>query len=330
MKILAIETSCDETAAAVTTGTQIISSVKYTQQVHAQWGGVVPSLAKRAHQERIDSIIESAMSNAQCSMSNIDAIAVTAGPGLAIALGVGIAKAKELSLKYDKPLIAVNHIEGHILSALNPSITFPCLALVISGGHTQIIEVEKIGKYKILAQSQDDDIGEALDKGARILGLPYPGGPALEKLALEGNPKKYKLPLPMAGKEGHAFSYSGLKSAFFRLAKQYPDANKADLAACYQAMVFKHLVRTLKLVIEHSTLDIRHLLVGGGVAANQTLKKQIEDMGLELGFSVHYPENLMLCTDNAAMIGVAASFKSPTDPSKVDRSPRWKVDQLLH
>lgn len=329
IKILAIETSADDTAAAVVDGTKILSSVKHTQLEHSDWGGIVPSIAKRNHEAYIDAVINRALQESKVSIQEIDSIAVTMGPGLSIALGVGIAKAKELAIKYNKPLIPVNHIEGHILSALTPDITFPCLSLAISGGHTQIILIKKIGEYQILVESQDDNIGEALDKGARILGLPYPGGPALEKLALEGNPKKYKLPLPMAGKEGHAFSYSGLKSAFFRLAKQYPDANKADLAACYQAMVFKHLVRTLKLVIEHSTLDIRHLLVGGGVAANQTLKKQIENMGLELGFSVHYPENLMLCTDNAAMIGVAASFKSPVDPAKIDRLPRWKVDTYL-
>jgi N6-L-threonylcarbamoyladenine synthase len=331
MKILAIETSCDETAAAVVESGQILSSIKYTQEIHAAWGGVVPSLAKRAHQERIDSVIDKAIQDSGLKIQDMDAIAVTVGPGLAIALGVGIAKAKELAVAYNKPLIAVNHIEGHILSALTPDITFPCLALAISGGHTQVILIKKIGEYQILVESQDDNIGEAIDKGARILGLPYPGGPALEKLAAEGNFKKYKLPLPMAGKEGHAFSYSGLKSAFFRLVQQFPDANKADLAACYQAMVFKHLIRTLKYQIENCKLKIENLLVGGGVAANQTLRHQIEELGHDMGFSVHYPENSMLCTDNAAMIGITACHKYErkefNNPEEIDRLPRWKVDQ---
>ncbi|TSC83864.1 MAG: tRNA N6-adenosine threonylcarbamoyltransferase [Microgenomates group bacterium Gr01-1014_16] len=346
MKILTIETSCDETAAAVTEGTEILSSVKWTQEVHAKWGGVVPSLAKRAHEERIEEIIHRAMLNVQCSMFNIDAIAVTVGPGLAIALEVGIKWAKKLAAEWHKPLIGVNHIEGHILSALTPEVVFPCMALVISGGHTQIIRVDEIGKYKILAQSLDDDIGEALDKGARMLGLPYPGGPALEKLAAAGDAKKYKLPLPMAGKEGKAFSYSGLKTAFYRLISKTQDSRlNADLAACYQAMVFKHLTRTVRLVLTNTSPSnpspnlgegsqaVQDLLVGGGVAANQNLKKQLEELGRELGINVRYPANLMLCTDNAAMIGVAAGFKAARgefdDLDKIDRLPRWRVDEII-
>lgn len=333
MQILAIETSCDETAAAVTQGTEILSSVKWTQEVHAKWGGVVPSLAKRDHEERIEEIINKALIESGITKKELGAIAVTVGPGLAMALEVGIKWAKKLALEWGKPLIGVNHIEGHILSALTPDVVFPCLALVISGGHTQIIRVDEIGKYKILAQSLDDDIGEALDKGARMLGLPYPGGPALERLAAQGDLKKYKLPLPMAGREGKAFSYSGLKTAFYRLVNGLNEPNKADLAATYQAMVFRHLMRTLRIVISSqlSVVGFKDLLVGGGVAANQTLKKQLEELGKELGINVRYPANLMLCTDNAAMIGVAAGFKAAggefDDPEKIDRLPRWRVDE---
>src|SRR3990170_454779 len=243
MLILAIETSCDETAAAVVEDTKVLSSIKWTQEIHSQWGGIVPSLAKRDHEARIESIINQALADAKSTKDNIGAVAVTVGPGLAIALEVGIKWAKKLAVMWHKPLIGINHIEGHILSALTPEVRFPCMALVISGGHTQVIKVNKIGDYEILAQSLDDDIGEALDKGARMLGLPYPGGPALEKLAAQGDPIKYKLPLPMAGREGRAFSYSGLKTAFYRLVTQlhsYPVAQFepqeiSDLAAGYQA-----------------------------------------------------------------------------------------------
>lgn len=340
MLILAIETSCDETAAAVVEDTKVLSSIKWTQEIHSQWGGIVPSLAKRDHEARIESIINQALADAKSTKDNIGAVAVTVGPGLAIALEVGIKWAKKLAQEWHKPLIGINHIEGHILSSLTPEVRFPCMALVVSGGHTQIIRVDEIGKYKILAQSLDDDIGEALDKGARMLGLPYPGGPALEKLAAQGDPKKYKLPLPMAGREGRAFSYSGLKTAFYRLINQVggPSASsglsadqKADLASSYQAMVFKHLVRTLRLIINNSELAIRDLLAGGGVAANMKLREEIKKLSDEAGLNVHYPANLMLCTDNAVMVGIAAGFKAArgefADPEKIDRLPRWRVDE---
>ncbi|MEK9200916.1 MAG: tRNA (adenosine(37)-N6)-threonylcarbamoyltransferase complex transferase subunit TsaD [Patescibacteria group bacterium] len=352
MRILAVETSADETAAAVTEGLNVISSVRITQEIHGQWGGMVPSLAKRDHEKNIDWVIEKAMDDAQMTMDDIDVVAVTQGPGLGIALGVGIAKAKELAAKYSKPLIAVNHIEGHALSAMiktgsfgapQDDVSFPCAALVISGGHTQVIEIKEIGKYKILAESLDDNIGEALDKAARMLGLPYPGGAAFEKLALLGNPKKYPLPLPMAGKEDNRFSYSGLKAAFYRLVKSLDPSQaqddtiltqeqKQDLAASFQAMVFKHVVRITSKVLsaKREALRINDLLVGGGVAANMMLRDKLCEMGSEIGVSVRFPENMMLCTDNAAMIGVVAGFKAErgeyAKSEDIDRMPRWRVD----
>src|SRR3990167_2446837 len=225
MTILAIDTSCDETAAAVTRGNQILSNVIWSQALlHAKWGGVVPSLAKRLHGERIGWVVEKAVKSSKLKVKSFDAVAVTVGPGLAIALEVGIAKAKELALKWYKPLIPVNHLEGHILSPLarsqsmiydlSPVINFPVLGLVISGGHTELVAIEKIGQYKILARTMDDALGEALDKAARMLGLGYPGGAVLEKLAREGNPSVYKLTLPLLGRENQGkFSYSGLKTA---------------------------------------------------------------------------------------------------------------------
>jgi len=341
--ILAIETSCDETAAAVTQGDQILASEKWTQTEHAEWGGVVPSLAKRAHEEKIETIINQVLVGSKLPMSELDAVAVTVGPGLAIALEVGIRHAKEWAKKLNKPLIGVNHIEGHILSALVESgrgegwesISFPCLGLVVSGGHTQLIFVEKAGKYNVLLESMDDNIGEALDKGARLLGLPYPGGAELERLARMGDAIKFKLPLPMAGKEGKAFSYSGLKTAFGRLISniQHPISNqdRADLAATYQEMVFRHVVRTIRVKVQDPWLKVRDLLVGGGVIANKDLRFKIQELGHEFGWRVHFPANMMLCTDNAAMIGVVAGYKYERGEfaaeKDLDRRPKWKVGQ---
>ena len=343
MKILAIETSADDTAAAVVENTTILSNTKHSQLIHSEWGGIVPSLAKRDHQAWIEIIINSAVLSAQCSIKNIDAIAVTTGPGLAIALEVGIAKAKELVIKYNKPLIAVNHIEGHLLSPLADNLQFtiynlqfPTLGLVVSGGHTELILVEEIGKYKILAQTVDDALGEALDKAARILGMLYPGGALLEKAAALGNPKKYLLPLPMAGKEDrNELSYSGLKAAFGRLVKEVGTENINDLAACFQNRAFEHLIRIIKKSIEHFSLSTEHLLVGGGVIANQELRRRLNKLGAELGLQVHFAP-MELTGDNAAMIGIAASFKfsrgevvSPKDFDKLDRLPRWRIDQAV-
>lgn len=364
MKILAIETSCDETAAAVIENTTILSSVRYTQTTHAEFGGVVPSLAKRGHEERIDSIIDRSLLDAGLKLTQIDAIAVTSGPGLAIALEVGISKAKELATKFNKPLITVNHIEGHLLSPLaNTSPSFPllslgeggrrqgevCLGLVASGGHTELILVEEIGKYKILAQTMDDALGEALDKAARILGMPYPGGALLEKAAALGNPKKYLLPLPMAGREDqNQLSYSGLKAAFGRLVNQLSSSpveqlssqQVNDLAASFQNRAFEHLTRviTKSITLSNPPLNLRGggqgvMLVGGGVIANQELRKRLTKLGEELGMTVHFAP-MELTGDNAAMIGIAASFKYTKgqfvkDFDKLDRIPRWRIDTYL-
>lgn len=322
MKILSIETSCDETCAAVTEGMKILSNVVYSQiDLHKEFGGVVPSIAKRAHEKKIDWVINKAL------VTDIDVVAVTVGPGLAIALEVGIGHAKELAKKLNKPLIAVNHIEGHVLSGLTPEVKFPAMALVVSGGHTELIWVEKIGQYKIVARTMDDALGEALDKAARMLGLGYPGGAELEKRAALGNPKKYPLPLPMAGKEKNlAFSYSGLKTAFYRLVK---DQNINDLAASFQEMAFKHLLRVTRATLNAQSSTPNDFLVGGGVAINTKLKEEIKKLSDEVGINVHFPGKGMY-GDNAAMIGVAAGFKAGrgefADPDKVDRLPRWRID----
>lgn len=337
MKILAIETSCDETCAAVTQGIDVLSNVVWSQvDLHKEFGGVVPSIAKRAHEEKIDFVIDKALTDARCQMLDVSAIAVTVGPGLAIALEVGIRKAKELAVKLNKPLIAVNHIEGHIVGPMADSnsqfsiFNFPCMALVVSGGHTELILVEAIGKYKIIARTIDDALGEALDKAARMLGLGYPGGAELEKAARAGNSQAYKLPLPMLGRENqNEFSYSGLKTAFYRLVNPPGKKSIPDLAACFQDRAFTHLTRVTQKTLQHLGSNIQDLLVGGGVAANSELRKRLSGLCERVLFPAKG-----LYGDNAAMIGIAAGFKAARgefikDINLVDRLPRWRIDQKI-
>jgi N6-L-threonylcarbamoyladenine synthase len=353
MKILAIDTSCDETAAAVTEGTTVLSNVIWSQaSQHAQFGGVMPSLAQRMHKERIDFVIERALRQAQCGLADISAVTVTIGPGLAIALEVGISKAKEIATKHKLPLIPVNHVEGHLLSSLaepltphpNPplnkgrekkgEVVFPALGLVVSGGHTELIKIIEINRYQILAKTQDDALGEALDKAARMLGLGYPGGAILEKMARLGNPKSYPLPLPMArSKDKTSFSYSGLKTAFYRLidGKNLDKQQVYDLAASFQNRAFQHLIR----VVEETgrRYSVQDLLVGGGVAANIELRKRLRKMGRKLNLRVRFPYSIKLIGDNAAMIGIAAHWqiknsKSEIPIEQIDRRPRWSVEEI--
>lgn len=344
MKILAIDTSCDETAAAVTEGTKILSNVIWSQaSAHAKFGGVMPSLARRMHEERIEWVVERALTNSQLTINKIDAIAVTIGPGLSIALGVGVNKAKELAKKYNKKLIAVNHLEAHILSPLATSnkfskLQFPALGLVVSGGNTILVRINKIGDYETLAQTTDDALGEALDKGARMLGLGYPGGAILEKMARSTRPTRsgqahYKLPVPIAGQEERKiFTYSGLKTAMNRLVESEKPLTKEkiyDLAASYQDTAFTHLIRVISHVVRHSDTKYSDLLVGGGVAANIELRKRLRKIGKEFEISVHFPYSSKLTGDNAAMIGIAAYFKAQkgefTDPDMIDRDPNAKL-----
>lgn len=349
LKILAIDTSCDETACAVTQGTKILSNVIWSQaSAHSKFGGVMPSLAKRMHEERIDWVVKRAMTNAKLQMKNVDAIAVTIGPGLSIALGVGISKAKELATKYKKPLIAVNHLEGHILSSLanskisnfqftnskqipNFKLQFPCLGLVVSGGNTLLVKINKIGSYDILAQTTDDALGEALDKTARMLGLGYPGGAILEKFAKLGDPKKYNLPIPIAGQEKRMiFTYSGIKTSFSRLVESQKPLTKdiiQDLATSFQNVAFTHIERVLEYYIIHnSSFKIHELLVGGGVSANVELRKRLRKICKRHSIKVLFPKFKKLYGDNAAMIGIAAYLNQNfIDPEKVDRIPNLKL-----
>ncbi len=353
--ILAIETSCDETCASVTRGAEVLSNVVWSQvELHKEFGGVVPSIARRAHEEKIGFVVDKAMSNARCQMTKIDAVAVTAGPGLAIALEVGVRKAKELAKQYNKPLIAVNHIEGHVLSPLAEDskakgkrqkakvdlLKFPAMGMVVSGGHTELVLIKAIGDYEIVARKIDDALGESLDKAARLLGLGYPGGAELEKKARGGDPKAYPLPLPMAGREDRGeFSYSGLKTAFYRLVNEIENRDRGtkgltdeqvrNLAAGYQNRAFEHLLRITKKVLEK--YPVHDLLVGGGVAINQELRKRVEVEIEKNGIRAWWPAK-GLYGDNAAMVGVAAGFKLERgeiekETEKVDREPRARVDR---
>jgi N6-L-threonylcarbamoyladenine synthase len=340
MKILSIDTSCDETSVAVTEGINILSNVIWSQaSAHAKFGGVMPSLAQRMHEERIDWVIEKALNSAKTKIKDVGAIAVTTGPGLSIALGVGIDRAKRLAIKYNKKLIAVNHLEGHILSSLANSkfeilnSKFPMLGLVISGGNTILVKINKIGSYEILAQTTDDALGEALDKGARMLGLGYPGGAVMENIARGGDLKAYKLPIPILGQEKRKmFTYSGLKTSFSRLVESEKPLNKhkiQNLTVCFQDVAFTHLVRIVKYIILDSKFQIYDLLVGGGVSANIELRKRLRKLGNNNNIKVHFPYSKKLTGDNAAMIGIAAYFKSERNefinPDKIDRNPNAKL-----
>lgn len=349
MKILAIDTSCDETAVAITLNTKIVSNCVWSQaNLHSSFGGVMPSLAQRQHEERIDWVIHKALASAHCSLSTVDCIAVTIGPGLGIALGVSINKAKELAIKYNKPLIPVNHIEGHLLSPFAISnfqlpifkqlsnLEFPMFGLILSGGTTMLCLVKNIGEYEVLAETSDDALGEALDKGARLLGLGYPGGAILEKLASSGDPKKYKLPLPLQNDVvKNRFSYSGLKTAFVRMFESIEDPTKqdiADLAASFQSIAFDHVERVLEYQLtHHSFLVPNSLLLGGGVANNIEIKKRLRKLCKKYSIKLLTPYTKKLNGDNAAMIGVCAYLKLITshqpldtfyDYDSVDRNPR--------
>ncbi|KKR41755.1 tRNA (adenosine(37)-N6)-threonylcarbamoyltransferase complex transferase subunit TsaD [Candidatus Woesebacteria bacterium RIFOXYD1_FULL_41_28] len=340
MKILAIDTSCDETSAAVTDGIKVLSNTIWSQATaHAKFGGVMPSLAKRMHEERIDWVIQKALTSAKTNIQNIDAVAVTIGPGLSIALGVGIAMAKELAIKHNIKMIAINHLEGHLLSPIADierplsALRFPAIGLVISGGNTMLVKIIKIGTYEVVAQTTDDALGEALDKAARMIGLGYPGGAVLEKIAKGGDLKAYTLPVPISGQEKRQiFTYSGLKTAYSRLVEAEKPLNKMkiqNLAACFQDVAFRHLTRVLEYYLSHSQFKIKNIFVGGGVSANIEIRKRLRRLCDVHSVEVFFPKSKKLYGDNAAMIGVAAYFKAKAgqfqNPNSMDRDPRAKL-----
>ncbi len=326
--VLGIESSCDETAAALVDSERTILAQRIASQDddHRPYGGVVPEIAARAHAERLAPLIAATLNDAGMQLSQVDAIAATAGPGLIGGVMVGLVTAKALAMASDKPLIAINHLEGHALSPrlADPSLNFPYLLLLVSGGHCQILLIEGVGRYRRLATTIDDALGEAFDKTAKILGLGYPGGPAVERLAATGNAKAVPLPRPLLGSAEPHFSFAGLKSAVMR-AKQAGIHHDADLAAAFQQAALDCVLdRTRKAL---STIaPPSALVVAGGVAANLAIRAGLQRLADEHGLPFAAPP-LALCTDNAAMIAWAGIERlGQSDPLDYAARPRWPLD----
>jgi N6-L-threonylcarbamoyladenine synthase len=358
--ILAIDTSCDDTSVAVTRGWEVLSNVIASQvELHREYGGVFPTVAKQAHKENIAPTVARALDAADRDWSHIDAIAVTQGPGLAPALEVGIAHAKQLAQKHELPLIPVNHLEGHLLSVLaRPSdgepieYQLPALGMIISGGHSQFVLVRALGEYETIGQTVDDAAGEALDKFGRMLDLDYPAGPAIEQLARGGDPAHFDFPLPMTDSGDYNLSFSGLKTYARNLVQQLQASEDStllstqtqrDLCASFQRAVFRHLMHKLERILTDLAGTPQapcEIWLGGGVAANQLLRKMIaetsaahaqrqREKGLEADEPpLRVPYTLDLCRDNGGMIGVVCNTQKSihaNTSSKLERKPRLKL-----
>lgn len=328
--VLGIESSCDETAAALVRADRTILAQRIASQdeAHRPYGGVVPEIAARAHAEKLAPLIEGVLADAGMRLGQVDAIAATAGPGLIGGVMVGLVTAKALAMASDKPLIALNHLEGHALSPrlADALLEYPYLLLLVSGGHCQILRVDGVGRYRRLATTIDDALGEAFDKTAKILGLGYPGGPAVERLALVGNARKVPLPRPLVGSGEPHFSFAGLKSAVMR-AKQAAVHEDADIAASFQQAAIDCVVDRTRLALAQAG-EVTALVVAGGVAANQAVRAALEGLAGEHGLRFTAPPPA-LCTDNAAMIGWAGIERlalGQSDPLDVIARPRWPLD----
>ncbi len=337
MLVLGIESSCDETAAAVVTDKkELLSSVVYSQQEHKAFGGVVPEVAARAHLDKVDFIVDKALRDANVSFEDLDAIAASAGPGLIGGVIVGVMTAKAICAVHGKPFVAVNHLEAHALTArLNNDVDFPYLLLLTSGGHCQILAVEGVGKYHRLGATIDDAAGEAFDKVAKMLGLGYPGGPLVEKYARSGDVGRFDLPRPMIDKAGCDMSFSGLKTAVRRVVENFEaplsEQDKADVCACFQRAVLESLTARLKNGIRLFKKDFpqaKSLVVGGGVAANGALREALQALAARHKLDFYAPP-MNLCTDNGAMVAWAGMerFKAGlTDSLDFSPRPRWPLD----
>jgi N6-L-threonylcarbamoyladenine synthase len=327
--LLGLESSCDDTAAALVTSDRRIlaQAVVGQNDAHRPFGGVVPEIAARAHVQILPGLVEQVLREAKLEIGDVDAIAATAGPGLIGGVMVALLTAKGIALSAGKPLVAVNHLEGHALSPrlVDPDLAFPYLLLLVSGGHCQLLEVLGVGEYRRLATTIDDAAGEAFDKAAKLLGLPYPGGPAIEQLAKEGDPKAVPLPRPLAGSDEPHFSFAGLKSAVQR-AVASGDYLPAGIAASFQQAVVDCLVDRTRLALGKS--DARSVVVAGGVAANGAIRSALQKLAVENGRGFSVPP-AWLCTDNAAMIAWAGAERfclGLTDTLSAPARARWPLD----
>jgi N6-L-threonylcarbamoyladenine synthase len=311
--ILAIESSCDETSAAVCTDGKILSNFIASQAVHEQYGGVVPELASRAHMQNIVPVVDRALKEAGCTLSDLDAIAFTQAPGLIGSLLVGAQFAKSLSLALNKPLIAVHHMQAHVLANLidDPKPSFPFLCLTVSGGHTQIVLCESPQQMRIIGETIDDAAGEAFDKSAKLLGLPYPGGPLIDKYAKTGNPQRFKFPEPQI--PGLDFSFSGLKTSILYFLQEnnktnprFVEENLADICASIQHRIISILINKLKKATAET--GIKDVCIAGGVSANSGLRNALKETGDQLKWNTFIPA-FQYCTDNAGMIAITAYYK---------------------
>lgn len=338
--ILGIESSCDETGIALYhTERGLLAHALYTQvALHSEYGGVVPELASRDHIRRTLPLIRTVAQQAGCTLQDIDAIAYTQGPGLSGALLVGASIACALAYALDIPALGIHHMEGHLLSPLlsTPAPEFPFVALLVSGGHTQLMRVDGVGQYTLLGETLDDAAGEAFDKSAKLLGLDYPGGPELAKLAARGQPGHFKLPRPMLHSGNLDFSFSGLKTAVLTLVRQHEftgqsmdEQTRADIAHATQEAIVDVLVNKALAALKQT--ELKQLVVAGGVGANQQLRAQLNQAADKRGFRVFYPD-LEFCTDNGAMIAFAGALRLQQQEGKKDYrfnvKPRWDLQQM--
>ena len=339
--ILGIETSCDETAASIITENEqgnpiVLSNIVSSQvEVHKEFGGVVPELAARSHVEKIDWIVKRAIDKSGKKISEIDAVASTAGPGLIVCLSVGLSFGKAFAASINKPFIAVNHLEGHALSPkLNSNLNYPYLLLLISGGHSQFLDVQGLGKYKRLGTTIDDALGEAFDKTAKLLGVEFPGGPQIEILAEKGDPNRYNLPKPILNKGGCNLSFAGLKTAILKITKNIKtEKEKFDLAASFQKTIEEILYKKTKIAFnefeKYNDIKEKIFVVAGGVAANKKIRSLLVSLCKEKNYKSIFPP-IEFCGDNAAMIAMVGLeryklklFDKLDHPAK----PRWSLDE---
>jgi N6-L-threonylcarbamoyladenine synthase len=334
MRVLGIETSCDETGVAIYDGERgLLAHALYSQvEIHAEYGGVVPEIASRDHVRKLLPLLDQCLAEAQCNRDSIDGVAYTAGPGLIGALLVGAALGRSLAFALNVPAVGVHHMEGHLLAPLleEKPPQFPFVALLVSGGHTMLIEVAAIGQYRLLGETLDDAAGEAFDKTAKLMGLGYPGGPALARTAKTGNAELFPFPRPMTDRPGLDFSFSGLKTHTRNLwqANSEKAGAREDIAAGFQLAV----VETLEIKCRRAMQQTRskQLVIAGGVGANLALREALQRSGQKHGWSVAYPR-IEFCTDNGAMIALAGYYRlkaGQQEPERIFARPRWPMDQL--